>query len=45
MLNEDLEFVMSKIEELNSNDVEINDIEGDTISIHLFSREELMKDS
>ncbi|MEM5018349.1 hypothetical protein WKH31_18790 [Metabacillus indicus] len=40
MVNEDLEVIMSKIEELNSNDVEINDIEGDTISIHLFSREE-----
>lgn len=43
MLNEDLELIMSKIEELESNDVEIevDDPEVEIISIHLFSREEI----
>ena len=40
MLNEELELILNKIEELKSNDVEIDDSEGETISIHLFSREE-----
>ncbi|USK36308.1 hypothetical protein LIT25_16180 [Bacillus sp. F19] len=41
VLNEDLEFILSKIEELESIDVKIDDIEGETISIHLFTREEI----
>ncbi|MEH6949189.1 hypothetical protein V7068_19400 [Bacillus sp. JJ634] len=42
MLNEDLEIILSKIEELESYDVEveIDDPEVESISIHLFSREE-----
>lgn len=42
MLNKDLQLILSKIEELENNDVEIevDDFEVETISIHLFSREE-----
>jgi hypothetical protein len=42
VLNEALELILSKIEELESNDVEIevDDPEVETISIQLFSREE-----
>ncbi|MFT8320852.1 MAG: hypothetical protein ABF649_08105 [Bacillus sp. (in: firmicutes)] len=42
MLNEDLEKILSKLEELESLDIEIevHDPEIETLSIHLFSREE-----
>ncbi|UPO90152.1 MULTISPECIES: SMI1/KNR4 family protein [Bacilli] len=42
MLNEDIEIILSKIEELESYDVEIevDDPEIESISIHLFSIEE-----
>ncbi|ENQ3079289.1 hypothetical protein ACEOWG_002515 [Bacillus cereus] len=42
MLNNDLELIFSKLEQLESHDVEVevDEPEMETISIHLFSREE-----
>ncbi|MGX5598632.1 hypothetical protein [Bacillus cereus] len=42
MLNEDLKIILNKIETLDNLEIEleIDDIEIETISIHLFSREE-----
>jgi len=42
VLNEDLQLILDRIEELGSNDfeIEVEDPEVETMSIHLFSREE-----